>query len=348
MDIRRWLVAFPSAVLCSVLLAASAQAAQPVLTVVNWEEWLSPDVVKSFENKNDVKVNVLTYTSTEESLALLAANKGKVDILVGSTVQVEQLKSQKMLRRLDRNALPNVKHILPRFNADPDYAVPYLWGYSGIIYRTDLVKTPIRTYADLFALARQQPGKVSLLTDQLEYAYGVLWGMGTANPNPENTAQVGSALNAFAAAYDGKIRLFDVDYEAGNPIASGQIIAAQGYSDYATFLASEQQVPVAFVNPEDVCIVWQDNLMIPADAPQPELAQKFMNYLTEARVAARNAMAVKSTSANPLAMQYYSDAYRNNPVIRPSFEGTERCRVHKAHSPAVQKFYDRIKLIGTK
>ena len=121
---------------------------------------------------------------------------------------------------------------------------------------------------------------------------------------------------------------------------------AQVYSDYATFLATDLKVPVSFVNPDDVCILWMDNLMLMANAPQPALAMKFMNYLIDAKVSARNAMGVKSTAANPLAMQYYSTEYRNNPVIRPTFEGTERCRVYRGHSPAAQKFYDALKPVG--
>jgi spermidine/putrescine transport system substrate-binding protein len=326
--------------------AIAASPSVPTLTIINWEEWVSPKVVQTFERREKVKVNVLTFSSVEESLALLAANDGKADILVGSTVLLDQLKAKQQLQKLNRSKLGNVKHIMPRFSADPDYAVPYLWGYTGIAVRKDLVKTPITTYAQLLALAKQQPGKVSLMTDPVEFAYGVLWGLSPKNANPESIPQLQSALALYNKEYADKVRLSDVDYEPGNPIASGKIIAAQVYSDYASFLATDQNVPLAYVNPTDICILWMDNMMLLAKAPQPELAHRFMNYVTEAKVAANNAMEVKSTSANPLAMQFYSKEYLNNPVIKPTFDGTERCRIYKSHTPATQKFYDALNPTG--
>lgn len=335
-----------AALAVALFVSSTAVAATPTLTMINWEEWVDPGVVQSFEKREKVKVNVLTYTSVEESLQLLGDNAGKVDILVGSSVLVDQLKAKKQLQKLDRKSLPNLKHILPRFNTDPDYAVPYLWGYTGILVRTDKVKTPVRTYAQLLALAKQQPGKVSLMTDPIEYSYAVDWGLNPKGADPEMLARVKESHETFARDYADKVRLYDVDYDEKNPVATGEIIAAQTYSDYATFLATEQGVPVSYVNPDDVCILWMDNLMLLATAPQPALALKFMNYLTDAKISARNAMGVKSTAANPLAMQYYTTEYRNNPVIRPTFEGTERCRVYKSHSPAAQKFYDALKPVG--
>lgn len=323
--------------------ATPAAGDRPVLTVVNWEEWLAPDVIQSFEKKENVKVQVLTFDNIDNGLKLLEKNAGKVDIFVGGSVQVSELKARKQLARLDRTQLPNMKHMLPRFNTDPDYAVPYLWGYTGIVYRTDRVKTPIRTYAQLFALAGQNPGKVSLMSDSLEFAWAVLWGTGTASPDPESPVQLQAAMDKFRDTRAAQMVLHDVDYAPDNPLASGALIAAQVYSDYATFLSLEQHVPVAYVNPDDVCIIWQDNLMLMAKAPHPELAMRLMNYLSDARIAARNAMAVKSTAANPLAMQYYDEAYRNNPVIRPGFEGTERCRVYGVQTPAARQFYETLK-----
>lgn len=339
-----------AAALLAALLAFSFEAraadTRPVVTVVNWEEWVSPQALQAFEKKENVRVNVLTYTSVEEADRLLSANAGKVDIVVGSSLLVRQFKEQRTLQKLDRTKLTNLRHMLPRFTVDPDYAVPYLWGYTGILYRKDLVKTPPRTYAQLLALAREQPGKVSLMTDPVEYAWGVLWGIDGASAKPDDLASVQAALATFRRDYAGKVRLFDVDYDAKNPIATGAIVAAQAYSDYASVLALEQKLPVAFVNPDDVCILWMDSLMLLANAPQPALATRLINHLSDARVAARNAMDVKSTSANPLSVQYYTDAYRNNPVARPSFEGTERCRIHDAPTPAARKFYDSLQPAG--
>lgn len=326
--------------------AAAQTPPTPTLTLANWEDWTSEKVVKTFEQKEGVKVNIITYTSGEESLQRLKENDGKIDILVGNPVIFDKLKKAGKLGRLNPAKVTNLKHMVPGFQIDPEYAVPYLWGYTGIAYRNDIVKKPIRTYAQLLEYAKLNPGKVSMLTDPLENSYGVLWGLGPKDPNPESVEQLTQAREAFDRDYADKIRLVDNDYEDDNPMASGKVVVSQIYSDYAVYLVGEHKLPLTYVNPADVCIVWMESMMLMKNAPQPELAHRFMNYISEAKVSARNAMDVKSSSPNAMAATHYTREFLNNPVINPTFEGAARCHTYRIHQPHAQKFFTELEPKG--
>lgn len=317
--------------------ARAADVAQ--LTLANWEDWTSERVIRTFEQKEGVKVNLVTYTSAEESLQRLQEMDGQIDILVGNPVVFDKLRTAGKLGRLDTAKVANLKHMVPGFRVDPNYAVPYMWGYTGIAVRSDLVKTPIKTYAQLLEFAKRNPGKVSLLTDPLENSYALLWGLGPKNPDPESVAQLKEAREKFDREYADKIRLVDNDYEDDSPMASGKVIVSQIYSDYATYLVKDRKLALTYVNPDDVCIVWLESMMLMANAPQPELALRFMNYVSDAKVSARNAMDVQSSSPNAMAASYYTKEFLNNPVVNPRFQGAARCETYRIHQPPAQEHF---------
>lgn len=338
----------PSALLTALLLLLSwpAAAAERVLTIINWEEFLAPAVIQAFEKRENVKIVQLHFSTVEESLKLAQQHAGKADIMVGGMVVMAQLKEKKLVQKINRAKLPNVKHSLPQFAQDPDYVMPYLWGYTGIGWRTDLVKEPVDSYPKLLALARKNPGKVSLTDDGMEFAHAVQHMYGKPPFNPDDLAAVKAAL----AEYEKEgSKLFVIQpsvYDPSWPLATGQVIAGQVYNGDIHFHRENHKTKLAYANPKDGCFFWQEGLILLAKAPQPELALAFMNYLNDGKVSARNAEHTNYASANPLAAQYYSKAFIDNPFIRPKLEGTSGCRVNKPLSPATQKFLDGLKPYG--
>lgn len=328
------------------LLPWPAAAAERVLTIINWEEFLAPAVIQNFEKRENVKIVQLYFSTVEDSLKLAEQNAGKADIMVGGMVVMEQLKAKNLVQKLNRTKLTNVRHSLPQFAQNLDYVVPYLWGYTGLGWRSDLVKEPLESYAQLLALARKNPGKVSLTDDGMEFAHAVQQMYGKPPYNPDDLPAVKAAL----AAYEKEgSKLFVIQpsvYEPTYPLVTGQLIAGQVYNGDMNYHRENNKAKLGFANPKEGCFFWQEGLMLMAKAPQPELALAFMNYLNEGKVSARNAEYTNYASANPMAVQFYSKAFIDNPFIRPKLEGTTGCRVNKPLSPATQKFLDGLKPYG--
>jgi spermidine/putrescine-binding protein len=335
------------ALLASSLFAALANAAGPrELTIINWEEFLAPQVIQSFEKREGVKIREIHFSTVEESLQLARQHAGKADLVVGGMVVTEQLRKANLLQKLNRAKLNNVKPSLAQFQVDADYVVPYVWGYTGIAWRTDAVKEPVDSYAKLLALARKNPGKVSLTDDGMEFAHMVLMMYGDSPWNHDDLNAVKAALAKYDAEGRKLFRIQPSEYSPEWPLAKGTAIAGVVYNGDIHYHRDNNKAPLAYANPKEGCFFWQENFMLLAKAPQAELAHRFLNYVSEGKVAARNAEAVNYASGNPMAAQFYSKAFLDNPYIRPRLEGTAGCRVNKPLSPATQQFLDKLKPYG--
>src|SRR5690606_3817911 len=128
----------------ALLATASALHAAARLNVFIWSEYLDPEVVRDFEREFDARVTVDLYEDAESMLAKLQAGGSRLyDIVVPPDHMVVPMVKLGLLRKLDHERLPNLRHLDPRFlrqSFDPrnEHTVPYQWGTVGIYYR----KTP--------------------------------------------------------------------------------------------------------------------------------------------------------------------------------------------------------------
>lgn len=123
------------------------------LSIANWGEYISPDILKEFENKYNVKVKYTTYEDNETLYAKLATTE--YDIMVPSDYMVAQLASEDRLLELDETKLgdlginltlssmmKNYKFIINNGNQKGQeknllqYAMPYFWGDLLLVFNT--------------------------------------------------------------------------------------------------------------------------------------------------------------------------------------------------------------------
>ena len=146
-----------AAAAAALAFTATAQAAEK-LNIYCWSEYIPQDVIDDFSKETGIKVSVENYASNEEMLAKLGAGGGSFDIIQPSEYVVEALVKEKLLRPLDKKAIPNLKNIDPKFlsmSFDPGnkYSVPFMAGTVGIAINTELVKDDIKSFSDVFRSA---------------------------------------------------------------------------------------------------------------------------------------------------------------------------------------------------
>ena len=78
--------------------------------------------------------------------------------------------------------------------------------------------------------------------------------------------------------------------------------------------------------PKEGTLIWFDVMMIPADAPNPDLAHKFIDYILRADVGAYLANYVEYASPNEAAMEFIDEDLKADPGVYPSQEVKERLR----------------------
>ena len=134
-----------------------------VLNLLCWTEYVPASVTEGFTKQSGVRVVIENYNSNEQMLAMLHAKAGHYDLVQPSQAYVETLIRADGLEPLDAARIPNLRHLDPQFRGlphDPElkYSVPWMSGTVGIVVNTEIVKEPIRTWADVRQTSRAHRG----------------------------------------------------------------------------------------------------------------------------------------------------------------------------------------------
>src|SRR3990167_8438376 len=124
--------------LFALTLAPLLAAAEEVISVYNWNDYIAPQVLVDFEKETGIRVDYHTY-STAEELAKALASGETIDIAVPSHDALPGLTKAASIQPLDLKLLPNRSHLdkqllskLAAFDRNNSYAIPYLWGSVGL------------------------------------------------------------------------------------------------------------------------------------------------------------------------------------------------------------------------
>ncbi|MDW8358875.1 MAG: extracellular solute-binding protein [Thermus sp.] len=88
--------------------------------------------------------------------------------------------------------------------------------------------------------------------------------------------------------------------------------------------ADEYPDRVGFAIPKEGATLWVDSMMIPARAPNPEAAHRFINFILEPKVGAQLSNFNRYATPNKAALAYINPTDRKNPAIYPSAEAMKR------------------------
>ena len=124
-------------------IASGMQPEKGPLQLYNWIDYINPDVVKAFEKKYNVKVQISTFNTIDEAVAKLDSGAVQFDVFVPELVYLEQLVVGKILQPLNLSYVPNLKANVwpalnnPWYDVGARYTVPYTIYTTGIGWRTD-------------------------------------------------------------------------------------------------------------------------------------------------------------------------------------------------------------------
>jgi putrescine transport system substrate-binding protein len=121
---------------------------EKTLNVYNWSDYIAEDTIPNFEKKTGVKVVYDVFDSNEMVETKLLAGSSGYDIVVPTLNFLGRQIQAGVFQPLDKSKIPNLANLDPGMLKrialqDPDnqYAVPYLWGTTGIGYNIDKVTT---------------------------------------------------------------------------------------------------------------------------------------------------------------------------------------------------------------
>ena len=338
---------------------STAAGSTKVLNLYIWSDYLAPNALSDFEKQTGIKVHV-AYFDTNETLEtrLLAGHSG-FDIVVPTASYFERQIKAGVYLPLDKTKLPNIKNMDPQLMAkvalhDPDNAhgVIYTWGTNGIGYNEKMIKAlmpdaPLDSWRLVFdpaVAAKIAKCGISVLDSPAEMLRAVLSYLGR-DPNSQKPED----LAAGEATLD-KIRPYIRNINSSEYIealANGDLCVAVGYNGDVLQARdrahdANKGIDIKYMVPKEGSILWFDMLAIPKDAPDPENAYAFMNYMMTPQVSADVSDFRRYASGNAAAKPLVEPAVRDDPGIYPPQELREKLAVQLADSPDQTRAITRV------
>lgn len=321
---RHFLATGSAAAFASTFLGSCGRKYGSTLTVFIWADYLNPDLAKRFEREFQCNLLLDTFDSNEAMYAKLKAGAGGYDLLVPSSYMVKTLHREGMLQDLDLAKISNASHIDKdhlKAALDPvmDHSIPYMTAPTCLAYLKSKVKDPVDSWSMLDRA--ELKGRITLLDDMREVLGAALKSLGHSI-NSTDPAQLAAAREV-AIRWKSNIAKFENEqYKAG--IASGEFHLVHGYAGDLLQVVDENDDIAVFI-PREGAPFSCDDLCIPKDAKQVELAHSFINFLTDPEVAAENMEWIGYRAPNSSAYPHLSEDFRGSEVLFPPADVLARC-----------------------
>ncbi|HDZ55640.1 MAG TPA: polyamine ABC transporter substrate-binding protein [Pseudomonas xinjiangensis] len=338
--------------------AISAQAAEE-LKIFNWSDYIAEDTIANFEKETGIKVTYDVYDSNEVLDARLLTGRSGFDIVIPSNHFLTKQIQAGVYQELDKSQLPNMKNLDPDLMAqletvDPGaaHAVPYMWGTNGIGYNVDKVTAilgedaPVNSWDLVFkpeVASKLASCGISMLDsgdDMMTSALGYLG----LDPNSTKTEDLKKAEELLLSVRD-SVKYFHSSRYISD-LANGDICVAVGFSGDVFQAAaraeeSENGVNIAYTIPKEGTQLWFDMMAIPKDAPNPENAHTFINYILRPDVVAPITDYVAYANPNKAANELVDPEILNDPAIYPTDEVMKKLYVAEPRPLAAQRIVTR-------
>jgi spermidine/putrescine transport system substrate-binding protein len=299
---------------------AAAKPAEPCqLNLYIWSEYIDPEIVKAFETQNACKVTIDLYEDNESMMAKLqGGGTSQYDVVVPGGYILPAMVKLGLLAPLRKENIPNVKNldekfVNPSFDPGNQYSVPYQWGTVGIYMR----KKPGQTVDESWALLFQPNKKIGsfLLMDSIRETMGSALIFKGQSANTTDKAQL-EAIGKVLADTKKRSQGFEGGVGGKNKVLAKAVNAAVVYNGDAIKGTADDPETYYFV-PKEGGIIWVDNLAIPAKAPHRDVAEKFINFILDAKVGAQLSNFNQYATPNKAAKEFITPADLANPAIYP-------------------------------
>ena len=314
--------------------SALAQEEEKVLNIYNWSDYIAEDTIRNFEKETGIKVRYDNFDNNEIVHAKLVAGKTGYDIVVPSSYWAKLQADGGLLRKIDKSLLPNYKNLDPDVQAqlaklDPgnEYMVNWLWGFTTVGINVDKVKAalgnmpmPDNAWDLVFKpeyISKLKSCGVSFLDSATEIVPAALHYLGKP---PYSRSQADYAgVPALLKSIRPHVSLFSSSGYI-NDMANGSICLALGWSGDIN-IARQRAIDgktgqnIQALIPKTGGLIFMDVMVIPADAPRPGNAHKFINYILRPEVHASLTNKVFYANPNKESKKFVKPEVASNPTV---------------------------------
>ena len=349
-----------TAALAVAVSAIAVSAAAEEVRVYNWSDYIDEELLTKFEEETGIDLIYDVFDSNELlETKMLAGNSG-YDVVVPTADFLQRQIAAGAFQKLDKSKLPNIDNAWDKIaertsSYDPgnEYSVNYMWGTTGIGANVGKVTEALGEDAPLGSLDLVfDPANMEKLADcgvhfldaptELIPAALAWLGEDPASHDPDVIAKAEPVLTA-VRPYVQKFH----SSEYINALANGDICVALGWSGdvlQARDRADEAEngVEIVYNAPKEGALMWFDQMAIPVDAPNPDGAHKFINFMLDAENAAAASNYVYYANGNKASQEYLLEDVIGDPAIYPDEETLDNLYTTSPYPPQVQRVVTRL------
>ena len=341
--------------LLGMVLALSACAKkEEVFHLYNWNQYIAPETVERFEKFCGCKVEQSFYADNSELMAKITGGAKGYDVLVPTSNYVSDLANGGYLQPIDKAQVPNLKNIAPayldtKFDPGNKYSVPYAFTVTMLGYNDRKMQElgiTVDSWAALFEpkILEKLKGRVTVLDSQDELIAAALkylgYSMNDRDPKHwEEAKQLILRAKPYWAAFkaSGYIEL----------LAAGDIWLAHGYSNdiYGADLGAQlakKDFHIKHAMPKEGAVLALDAMVIHKDAPRPDLAHKFINFMLEGQNSADLTNMLGSGNPNTAAMEFIKPEIKAMSAVFPDAEMAKKLEMLKPMSEEDRRMANQI------
>lgn len=319
--------------LVSAFLLANQAAAEELL-VYNWSDYIDPALIEDFEAETGIDVIYTIYDSNAMLETKLLAGEA-FDVVVPTHEYLGRMIQSGVFQKLDPGKLPNLVNMWDEIEArtaafDPGnaYSVNYMWGTTGLGVNVAKVTeilgedAPIDSWSLLLdpANAEKLAGCGIQIVDAPVGIFAATLAWLGESPEAGDDAALSRAAEALRAIRPHVRNFSATSYDTA--LASGDLCLAVGWSGdilRAAELAEEVSngIEIRYIIPKEGAPVWFDQMAIPANAPNPDGAHAFLNFMMDPENIAAATRYVQYANGNLASQELLDEHFLGTPAIYP-------------------------------
>ncbi|MEO1138273.1 MAG: polyamine ABC transporter substrate-binding protein [Pseudomonadota bacterium] len=344
----------------AVLALGVTSALAEEVRVYNWSDYIDEDLLTKFEEETGLKLVYDVFDSNEVLETKMLAGGSGYDVVVPSGTFLQRQITAGAFQKLNKDKLSNLGNMwdaieerTAKYDPDNEYSINYMWGTTGIGVNTGKVAevlgddAPIGSLALIFEpenMEKLASCGVHFLDAPTEMIPAALKYIGE-DPDSHDPEVIAKAEDVLMGVRPHVQKFHSSEYI--NALANGDICVAFGWSGdilQARDRAAEADngVDIAYNAPSEGALMWFDQMAIPADAPNPEGAHVFLDFIMDAENIAAASNYVYYANGNEASKPLLVEDVIDDPAVYPDEETVQNLYTTTPYPAKVQRVVTRL------
>jgi putative spermidine/putrescine transport system substrate-binding protein len=285
------------------------------LNLIAWEGYTQPEWVKPFEEQTGCRVHAKYAGSSDEMVTLMRQGGGtQYDMVSASGDASLRLIDGGDVQPVNVNLVPEWKNFIPQLQSPPHntvngrhYGISLQWGPNTLLYNTQSVKPAPTSWAAIYS--PKYSGEITVPNNAIQIADAALYlsktqpNLGIADPYELTLPQLNAAVGLLKRQHPLIKKYWGLASDEIELFKNGDAVIGAAWP-YQTNTLQADKVPVKDLIPIQGATGWADTWMLSAHAKHPNCAYKWINWVSQPKVQAEQAIFFGETPANTKACPY--------------------------------------------